>query len=71
MFHPHCLWLHVFWTEEKALVTKAGTEKDDSLTEIICLFSQKDVNSFYMGPHVCVISKPAIHLLFSQKMNVL
>lgn len=53
--------------EENALFTKAGTENNDSLMEIISLFSQKDVNGYYIAPQGCVISNPAIHLLFSQK----
>lgn len=53
--------------QKKRLCLLRQEEKDDSLMEIICLFSQKDVNSFYIAPHVCVISKPAINLLFFQK----
>lgn len=53
--------------EENALFTKAGTENNDSPMEIITLFSQKDVNSYYIAPQVCVISNPAIYLLFPQR----
>lgn len=53
--------------EENVLFTRAGTENNDSHMEIISLFSQKDVNSYYIAPQVCVISNPVIHLLFSQK----
>lgn len=70
MFRAHCLWLYAFWAEEKASVTKAGTEKGDNLVETICLFSQKDVNSFYIAPPLSSLNQQFIYSSLKNECTV-